>query len=211
MLYYVIPTNPKYYDLAVPKLLNSLKTDKKILIAFNNATEYKLESDPNTNITSVHLTHNCYEYAGFVAAAKVLEPTDYIFLLHDTCEAGPDFVNIIESFPYDKYDHVDVYDGLCNFGLYKVSLLQQHSALVESMKDIDKRKAVVLEKSVHHLPCNKTRFPSRPGLKDYNSLGTNTGVYKTGVVRLTEYYGNIDLYKFKANWNGFVPNWNVQL
>ena len=93
-----------------------------------------------------------------------------------------------------------------------MEFLQKHVEFINSMKDIDKTTAVRIERKFYYVAdCNKTKFPKRGSINDYNILETTSGIYKTGVTRMIEYYGNVDLYKFKANWNGFVPVWNVKL
>lgn len=200
MLYYIIPTSIKYKDVVLKKLLDSLNgTKNPIIVAINESRRQKIVVEDN--ITYYYLKCCSFDYAAPIAALKMLYANDYFFWFHDTCEVGPNFDGIVNSFPYEKYDFVDVYNGYCNFGIYSVRFIQKDANWVLSQKRITKDQAVKNEFRYwqNFKSSNHTRFYPRENVDCYKQL-EQKDVYGLGTQRLVEYYGSIDLYKYKANW-----------
>ena len=210
MLYYIIPTSLKYKDIVLPKLLNSLKNSQnQIIVAVNESNDKKIVEE--NNIIYYYLNTCAFEYLAPIVALKLLNKSDHFFWLHDTCEAGPNFENIINQYDYTKYDYVDVYNGYCNFGIYSVELIIQDSNWVLSQRNITKEKAVTNEMRYFRefKNCKQNRFLTIADVDCYKQIGVKD-VYNTGTPRLVEHYGHIDLYKFKANWY-YKKDWTIKV
>jgi hypothetical protein len=204
--YYIIPTTEKYKDITLPRLLSSLKTEHQIIVAINDCeTSEVLRGD----IITYRSTNSSFEYIAPMAAIELLNPEDRFFWLHDTCEAGPEFntlvTGVINDKIYNDFEYIDIYNGYCNFGIYSVEFLMRDKDWLLSQKNITKDQAITNEMRYWNSSKKKRRFPGR-GLLEY-SHSKEKDIYGTGHPRLVEYYGSIDLFKFKANtgWKG--KNW----
>ena len=117
MLYYIIPTSVKYKDVVLQKLLKSLSgATNPIIVIVNQADEQRMSVC--NNVTYYEHPYCSYEYSAPLVALKLLSREDFFFWFHDTCEVGKDFNRIVNQFPYQNFDFVDVYNGYCNFGIY---------------------------------------------------------------------------------------------
>jgi hypothetical protein len=200
---YVISSNVRYESVTLPKLLGSM-TDINpfnILVVVGGADE-PAEVMRN-GVTFLYVQHNSFDYTGLIEIVEREIPSDWWFWLHDTCQCGPRFRELVEgNFDPDKdmtalYATVHGY-ALCNLGMYRHSLLLQSKDYILSLKGIDKHNACLNEGELYH------REPGTKGIYP-NSLLYHIGssqVYRGEVPRLIEYYAAVDLYKFKANWPG---------
>jgi len=213
MLYYAISSSYDYYQTTLPILLSTLPIDDincRFIIAICNTPFDKNEDREAikvqnlniagySNVMAYYVNWNAFDYSSLILSNILIHENDSCFLLHDTCKPGPNFHNIISSFDNTKFDLVDVYNGYCNFGLYKGSFLKQNEQFLNGCKNISKERAIDLEFELFRICKNKSRFPSRQNDGDYVRLGEQD-VYGTGHLRLVEHYTNIDLFKYKANY-----------
>ena len=202
----------KTYPLLAQSLLESGVPAEDIYFFIGGFYEYaKIENENGINVYQVN--HNSIDLTGLISVVDLELHSDYWFLLHDTCKVGKQFYSKIKEFNYQS-DTVALNDIRCasmNIGAYKMEYLykikqqlfqfknQNYSA--DNMK-LFKQLGIKYES----IFLDKTYY--------YNySLWTNNGiedVYDTGVLRQVEVYPDIDLIKYKANYNVQDIN-NVEL
>ncbi len=196
--------------IALERLLSSLRSDTmwtstKCYVVVGGCQEKS--STIQDDIVIVNVDHNSYDYTGFVTIVEKIIPFhDHFFYMHDTVVVGEKFLSKI-------YDYLDVvvkngYDGMkfpgpsMNIGFYRTHSLLDLTAFILSMKrsntsSIQETKTLNVNEEdgifrrlqlCAEFPHGKTAVR---GPEDF---------YSTGVMRIVEYYGDIDMYKAKANW-----------
>lgn len=207
MLYYLISSSYGYQKTTLPMLLDSLPAQNKqtriIVTICNSPTTEKRDVYLKNNIPirCYYVEWNAWEFSSLIVAQTIMKKDEYGFLLHDTCKAGPRFHEIVSTFQPAGVDVVDVYNGYCNFGLYRGSYLESQCEFLKSCIGITKQDAIDLEFKLWEYAQTGKRFPPQTeDHVDYKRLPIED-VYKTGHPRLVEHYRNVDLYKFKANWS----------
>ena len=180
-------------------------TDFIVAVGGHAGGEYVVTREGN--VTTVLCPHNSIDFTGLIALLEVpcLRRKSY-FYMHDTCEAGPDFLtNVVpEVYPYDTASFA--FHSM-NMGVYSWKALDRHRDLITSFRNEDlspgaakraKKRCVLEEDAVFR--ANKALglhvFVDRadPGYE------TVRDVYGTGVKRVTNWCPIVDLYKHKANW-----------
>lgn len=199
---YLIASNSKYSSTTCPPLIDSL-TECGIKRSDIIVVRGQCERDCRyilRGIKHIDVTYGAWEYTPLIEVVRGNIDAEEVFLLHDTCKVGSKFREIVEGF--DKgFDAVGVYLGQCNIGMFKRSYLCNSGLIVEDMKNCSKHHAIIMERVLWQ------RAPSRA---EYGGAPVVVGegdVYGNGIARLTEYYEGLDLYKYKANWNGHQPSY----
>ena len=127
---------------------------------------------------------------------------DRFFYTHDTCDFGPNFINLLE----EKAN--EVVTG-------RLFIRSQESAYVgiytkQKIKDYEKKIMAFynFENSAEKLNYLKTMvihnesfiLRSSPFLCKTREVTGPFDVYNNGILRISEYFPELDYYKFKANW-----------
>lgn len=157
------------------------------------------------------VAHNSIDFTGLVSVLELELEHPWWFLLHDTTRVGPNFYNYLmslelngETIPISKHG---IHPG-GNMGLYSWRYLTSNSSTVLKYKNDNpdphafKTRLVHDEDALFKEACmvlNKQR----------PVYGPPEDRYGTGMPRLQEHFQELDLYKIKANWRGFVDKWNV--
>ena len=141
------------------------------------------------------------------------DPTEehYFFVMHDTCRAGPLFLEKIVSLPWDGVSSLRLLEKQLsmNMGVYSLRVIHQHKEFLYSMmgweEDLQHKKTVSISNEDYIFDRDPTcgylvslEIPMiRSEPQDY---------YQTGTLRVVRYYPPLDLYKIKANWE-LKPVW----
>lgn len=199
---YLIASNHYYVDVAVPKLLESMKyiSPEDITVSISRVfpkSENRVYYE--TVIGGIeYLSNNlyCFEYSAIIdLLERRPHKYDWVFLLHDTCEVGPNFEKLTKLFPREC-DICWVSRGVNNFAMYRVNYLHQCYDYFKSLEDIDKENAITNEGYIYRNYLHKkAEYHSPDPIVKYQK-----DIYKTGTDRITEYFRGVDLYKYKSNW-----------
>lgn len=207
----IVINSYKDNDISLKKLISSIKKSpdyKKFPIYvfiggyYNEPTNEKSHDE---NITYIKCNHNSIDFTGLIGILENLpEKDEYYFYLHDTCIAGPEFLNNISKIDLNNVSSLRLKDfPSMNIGVYSNKIIQNSKSILYQLKNTDpektqefKKLGVVKEDIIfkqdknNKLINNKDHFVYVDGPFDF---------YKTGVQRQIEYY-DLDLYKLKANW-----------
>ncbi len=218
-LKFLINSNTKNFELTFPKLINSFPdyiSNEDILVVVGNSN--KVAFTKCERFSKLEVKHNSVDYTAFIA---LIEEHDLIkenfvipefwFYLHDTCELGKDFISKLSSFipSLTKNKSLTLFPSM-NLGVYKHDfffkdpqiLLSKRSSNNPSYDEVYQLKCGCVETEDFLFKIeNDTPFTGNvKGVTGTRPLR----IYK-GVSRITEYYEVLDLYKYKANWNGISP------
>jgi len=104
-----------------------------------------------------------------------------------------------------------------NIGFYKYDYLIKHKYELLQFKGIVQTPEAILKLKLYNIATEDFlfRLPDSTTLLVYDALTPITAhgrqdVYGNGTIRRVEYYGQLDLYKYKANWGqSSIPTINL--
>ncbi len=223
-LKFLINSNTKNFLYTFPKLIESFPqsvSNEDILVVVGNSDAVAFTKCER--FCKLEVQHNSVDYTAFIALIEendLLIKSNFVipefwFYLHDTCELGKDFIPKLSTFvpSFTKNKSVTLFPSM-NLGVYKHSfffkdpqiLLSKRSSNKPSYDEVYQLK-VGCVKTEDFLFKIENDIPFTGNVKGVKGVGPRR-IYK-GVARITEYYEVLDLYKYKANWNGISPKDNV--
>lgn len=206
-------------NIALQHLLESLKENDinycEIIVVIGghyNLSNYEItkNENENENITYILANHNSIDFTGLIALLELYNNiNEYYVYLHDTCRIGKDFYNKIKSVDLTNVTSIRINTRpSMNIGIYSQIIINNFEKFLLSTKNTNedecmKYKLNCIDNEDYIFKNDKNNII----LENYNSLyhyhKYTTGpsdYYKTGTMRIVEYYPNLDLYKIKANW-----------
>lgn len=222
-----ISSNVTFIDKTRPILHQSLiecgVPEDKIFyfIADHDVSDYTLK-EKNT----YHIPHCSLDHNAIISILELELDHDTWFLTQDTCKAGPLFYKRLSEYEF-KTDFAQLICGppvnhSSNIGLIKRKRIEEFRDLILTYKNnsfddqsiLDQKyrnitnEDVFLGGSMYNvLVREKNKIPSL--CQEYHIIGHPTRVYG-GEYRSTQYYPEVDYYKFKANW-GWTPHCSTNL
>lgn len=203
---YIISSNTEYEKKTLPRLLTSMIASgierESIHVFVGRSLETK--HIKTRQATFHYVEYGAYEHTALIGALECNIRATNVFLLHDTCEVGLNFPWLVRSGFMYLQDAIAVNWGMCGFGLYRMSYLEKRRNDILALKDCDKHAAMVAEGFLIRTGEPRlAHFPAPNGV-EYQTQGLHD-VYGTGQVRLHEYYPQVDLFKYKANYGQTNP------
>ena len=205
----------KTLPVIIPSLLQSLNKDE--IVIFEGGHEERSVEDYN-GILYIKVAHNSFDYTALIDIIENELESDYWFLVHDTCVAGPNFGPLVKNIPEDLPDVICMLGsnpGTMNICSYKYSYLLEMKTLILNLKNtnndlnglhVAKTRAVEAENSLQrdcamyhpekYQVTHKDRVPSI--------------YHEHGVSRNERYFHNLDLTKYQANY-GLPEPWELSL
>ena len=158
------------------------------------------------SITHIRVAHNSFDYTALIDIVEHEIESDYWFLLHDTCKAGPEFGNLVRDIPAGEPDVVCMlgsHPGTMNICAYKYDYLLSKKQELLALKNTDyedldsaKRRATEAENSLQ-----EGYVLYHPELFSEELNAGTPSIYKDGGVSRNErYFRNLDLTKYQANY-----------
>lgn len=198
----------KTLPILIPSLLKAgVPPDDIVIFEGGHAHEAQLAS----TVEHWLVTHNSFEYTPLIEVALREMPADYWFLMHDTCEVGPAFLDRLYGIP----DTLPAKVAMRSFpsmsmGAYRYDyLLRQTKPLLEarnfdlSHEGMKAKKAWGLHREDHILWRDHTEttfvYPRIDGHPEM-LVKELPNPYGSGVVRRAEYFPSLDVTKYKSNW-----------
>lgn len=166
-----------------------------IIFVVGDSNEYCDKIDEN-NIRWIFMLPNYIDFTGIIWSSDNLNDDDCILYLHDTIMFGSDLLFKKLNFETKR---LLTNSPSMNMGTYMVSDLNRvKKILIYSIgtKTSNELKTYCVRNEDFIFKVLKIKGA-------YTNKSIITGpydIYKTGVMRRQEYYEEIDLYKFKANW-----------
>ena len=201
--------NSQQSDVAREFLLKSLLehrvndcADIIFVVGGANSTYDRRGHGQMRNIRWVSVDYNAIDFNGLVWASETLGEKDWFLYVHDTVQFGQKICGILQGLSYATKRMLPIVS--MNMGTYLVRDLQRDEIRAKLVEFKDSRKPIAVKKKegVHEedIIFNMLAAPAIGGNDTQNVVAGPSDIYGTGTQRRTEYYANLDLYKFKANW-----------
>lgn len=200
-------------NIALNLLLESMKlceeyNDYEIIIivgGYYNNKDYEIVQ--KGNITYIHCNHSSFDFTGLITLIELFENSinNYYLYLHDTCRVGKDFYKKLQSVNLTNISSIKINKGASmNIGFYSQKILNKFKIYLLNKKNTDVNKLMEF-KRISIQDEDYIFKNDKYNITLYNFyLNCSTlkpiDYYKTGTMRIVEYYNNLDLYKIKANW-----------
>lgn len=197
----IINSNMSYFPYSYEKISKNqvyIKNKSSFLFIVGAANEEKI--DENIIYTKLNsLDFNAMIY--LLKNPDIIEE-DKFFYTHDTCDFGPNFMNLLQQKS----------DELVNGRLFIRSHESAYVGIYTKQKIKDYEEQIMsfcnYEHSVEKLNYLKTMvihnesfiLRSSPFLCKDREVTGPFDIYDNGVLRISEYFPELDYYKFKANW-----------
>ena len=192
----VISSHIKSYQKTVPLLINSLTRNNleshKILLVIGG-NETRSESS-YMGCQTIFVNHNSFDHTGLIEILEGNHKSDYWFSSHDTCIAGPKFIDFLSNYN-PKKDYVSMTDmGWLNMGLFKNSYLERNKKYILSLKNCSKIRAILSERVFTRLE-DYDYF-----IRDHNCIRSleNENIYNDDKKRNVLYFKKLDFYKYQS-------------
>ena len=192
----VISSHIKSYQKTVPLLINSLTRNNleshKILLVIGG-NETRSESS-YMGCQTIFVNHNSFDHTGLIEILEGNHKSDYWFSSHDTCIAGPKFIDFLSNYN-PKKDYVSMTDmGWLNMGLFKNSYLERNKKYILSLKNCSKIRAILSERVFTRLE-DYDYF-----IRDHNCIRSleNENIYNDDKKRNVLYFKTLDFYKYQS-------------
>ena len=205
----IVINSHKNNKTALNRLLESMKYQNlfkqyKVIVCiggYYENSEYKFET--NENITYVECNHNSIDFTGLITICEAFSDLNINFLyLHDTTEVGPRFFDILSKIQIQS-ESIRLISSRpsMNMGIYSSNCIQNNKDFLMKTKNTTehltmkfKSEGVYLEDAIFR------NDPTNLALQGTYKESGPSDVYNSGVMRISEYYSCLDLYKYKANW-----------
>ena len=207
-----IASNINFYQQSLPIVIPSLleqgiePNDIHVFIA--GCGDYVYQNQDGIHYHQ--LEHNSYEYSPLIEVVDKQIQADYWFLIHDTCKVGPKFKELIYNIPPERPDKVAMrLTPSMSIGAYKYEYLLTVKDKLMSIRNTDlSRESLKKWKYWGVSAEDYILWQTEPTPSIYNGndkdgeweLVGYENWFGTDVVRRTEYYPSLDLYKNKSNW-----------
>ena len=202
----VINSNVNNFHTTGEKIKNS-KTyinnkDSFIFIVGGCEEESKEDNIVYTKVNSFDLTGLVY----ILKNNTIVDEKELFFYCHDTCGFGDDFYEKIlnaskEGLPKRLY--FNAVESMF-IGLYDLKILNKFSDHIIAYENYSNDFEILNKIKSSLISKESFILRNHPHICNVRQDFDPSDVYKNGVMRKTEYFPDIDLYKFKANW--FLKN-----
>lgn len=197
----IINSNILYFPHSYEKISkNAVYIENKEKFLFIVGAADKEEIDRNIIYTKTNsLDFNALIY--LVKNPQIIEE-DAFFYTHDTCDFGPNFINLM-GLKMKEHRNARLFiqaQESAYVGIYSKQKLKDYEKEIMSFYNIEKteEKLNYLKTMVIHNESFLLR--ENPFLCKERQVSGPYDIYNNGVQRISEYFPEIDYYKFKANW-----------
>jgi len=223
MIKIAVATNINFYQkslsIVIPSLISCGVNPQDIHVFNAGFHEYKCVTDI-IGVTHHQLDHNSFENSALIEICEKELYSEYWFLIHDTCRAGPQFKELLYNIPSNKPPKVALtIRPSMSMGSYRYDYLLSVKEKLYALKNKDYSHESMIKWKMWGVQGEdhilwQTDPPAVPyrnmnyyccQVKDYNNW------YDTGTTRRTEYYPSLDLYKNKGNWQIAHDKMNMSL
>jgi hypothetical protein len=207
-----ISSNKNFYKHSLKELIPSLIVSgvprTSIYCFVGGHTTY--ESIPNDySILMYGVPHNSFDFTGLVSILELDLKNEYWFNMHDTCKVGPLFYQKLlkRSEPLSIMKLTSEGRSM-NMGIYSQKFIESNKKDILSYKNIDNDLQKFKKKLIKHEDIFIKKSKSLVSSPRKKSNPKN--YYSSGVLRIEEYFEDLDLYKIKSNWKA-KDNYEVKI
>ncbi|PZP50726.1 MAG: hypothetical protein DI598_04950 [Pseudopedobacter saltans] len=197
-----------YSEQTIPKLINDLKK-----YGFSGNSIYVFEGGHNKiehSFAGYHyykIDHNSFDLNGLITINELNLNADYWLLLHDTVTIGKKFKKMVYTCQFKNFLGLKLLkkDVSMNIGFYSMPLIRQNSEYLHSFKNTDYTEKGLLNAKERGAIEEDYIFKNSQNIGyvhydlQYRVKCENDVMYK-GRLRRMEYYPQLDMTKYKANF-----------
>ena len=213
MIKYCISSHVSFQSYTLPILIDSMFSNgispQDIHIFSGGFDKFRIHVD-HQGITHHQLTYNCFDLQALICIAEYnYQISPHWFLLHDTVKLGLQFLDLFKSVDYIGLNAIPLCrSGSMSMGIYSTNYIRANADRLLKFKDklngldiIEMKKEAILSEDM----LLKRYYNN--GICDQRQVldGFHTPYGEIGSLRIIEYYKQLDLHKFKANWGGDCP------
>ena len=197
----VVNSHVSYYKTTIPRVINALKdcglNDIAIVVGGSKSTYRKIEGP----IEYYFVEYNSFDFTAFICLYENFFKPDF-FYMHDTCNPGLLFgAKLNEKAAHFDSAKLTSEGSSMNIGLYTRDILDKNKDFLLSNKfypkdekELQRVKRFVMcneDALIKDLPpmCRKKRIPTAA-----------TNMY-SDTPRIVEYFEELDLFRYRANWD----------
>jgi len=208
-------------NVALQHLMESLKEiDNKeyeiivVIGGYYDLIDYEISKDEN--ITYIRANHNSIDFTGLIALLELYSENvnEYYMYLHDTCKVGNNFYKLLKSIDLTNVSSMKINKKFSmNIGIYSQKIINHNKKFLLGKKNKDENRCMEFKSVNNGEDHIFNTDPNKKVLNDYDGwIKTGpTDYYKTGTMRIVEYYPHLDLYKIKANWGQEKMVWTLNV
>lgn len=166
---------------------------------FYELEDYEINYDKNRTI--INANHNSIDFTALITVMELNIDEKFLYL-HDTCEIGENFINILKKI--DCSNIFTIGHPSMNMGLYDLKTLIKYENILKKLKNIDKNMEIKFKNLGYTYEGRIFQFEKAKQIgknPPYISIGFKQ-LYDSNVQRRIDYIECLDLYKYKANYPG---------
>ena len=197
----IINSNTQYFPFSHEKISKNkvyLENKNNFLFIVGASSEEKIED----NI--IYTKTNSLDFNAMIYLLKNPDiiKEDKFFYTHDTCDFGPNFINLLGS-KMKQLENARLFiqaQESAYVGIYTKQKIKDFEKQIMSFYNTKHSSETLnyLKTMVIHNESFILR--SSPFLCKYRNVSGPSDIYNNGVPRISEYFPELDYYKFKANW-----------
>jgi hypothetical protein len=210
----------KTYETCIGSLIKSGINSSNIYIFIgNDGIEPKIVFENIYNVNLIYLKNNYFEANCFLGILEnKMDDCDYWFVMHDTCMVGGNFAKKLSAYDYINKPYVALwkYHGCGCIGAYKFEIIQKYSDIFNTLYKYDNKD----QNKIKEVCVLNEDIIFRYG-KPWSEINTFDFYYDTeintepmvnifGTKRLKEICPYLELSKFKANYSGLQPLFEIK-
>jgi hypothetical protein len=204
-----IASNKNFYKHTIPVIVKSLVQAGIPVedIHIFNAGFDTYSREAFNGATIHYLAHNSYEYSPLIEIVDKQIQATYWFLIHDTCQVGPNFKNLLYNIPETLPEKIALTTKpSMTIGTYRYDYLLTVKDKLMLIRNTDYSQESLLDWKRWGVPHEDyILWMTEPAPHVYGDGSQCTVVgdinwYGTNTTRRTEYFPTLDLYKNKSNW-----------
>ena len=141
----------------------------------------------------IYTNHNSYDHTAIIEVIKNNLFSPYWFIMHDTCECGDQFYNLLTQKIITK-DYVAMSEmAWLNMGLFSNNFIFSNQNYILSLENCSKKRAILSERVFSKLGD----FDYFGMQKDVQTI-RNCRIYNDNKKRIALYFPYLDFYKYQS-------------
>lgn len=189
---FIISSHILSYATTLPKLLKSLHRNKikeeNIIVVIGGS-----EQDHNEN-NLYFVSHNSFDHTALITIIENNFKSDFWFVIHDTCEMGPEFYNLLKQYKIKHHYTALTEMAWMNIGLFSNTFIKNNKNYILSLKNCSKERAILSERVYSRLD-DYGWFGLQ---KNHQRIRECKNIYNDDKKRDVLYFPFLDFYKYQS-------------
>lgn len=189
---FIISSHISSYQYTLPKLIKSLQRnniqEENIIAVVGGSKTDHIEAN------NIFVTHNSYDHTSLITVIENKLRSEFWFVLHDTCEMGPEFYNLLKQYKIKHHYTALTEMAWMNIGLFSHHFIEDNKDYILSLKNCSKERAILSERVYSRLDD----FGWFGLQKDHQRIRECKNIYNDDKKRDVLYFPFLDFYKFQS-------------